>query len=158
MAGPYVVLDYAGMIGDSALEAGRIRANSLMQDACTITVPGTGEPVYDKVHNVSVDPERVTLYSGPCRVRTPRLLAGTQAAVGPDMITQVYFVVSIPVGSLDPAGNPVVVPKAARVTITTARHDPVSPGGVFVVNAVQHVTQATAMKMQCIEEQMEAAS
>lgn len=146
------------MISDSAVEAGRIRHESLMQDTCTITVPGAGKSVYDPVTNTSVPSPPVTIYSGVCRVRTPRLLTGTQAAVGPDLITESYFFISIPVGSVDGAGNPLVVPKAARITITSARHDPGAPGGVFVVNAVEHITQGTALKMQCIHEQMEAVS
>ncbi len=146
------------MSADSVLAAGRIRAESLMQDTCTITIPGAGAGVYDAATNTTTPPAPVQVYAGPCRLRTPRLLAGTQAVVGPDAITQVYYVISIPVGSVrQGSAVPLVVPKAAKVTVVTSRHDPASPGRVFAVNAVQHETQATAMKMQCIEIQREAS-
>lgn len=142
------------MITDSALEAGRTRAESLMQDACTITVRGVGEPVYDPVTNTSVPPQRRTIYTGKCRIRSQRkLLTGSQASVAgaADVITQVDAAVSIPVDAA-------IVPKAAIITITDSAHDPANIGRVFAVNAVLHETQAMAMKMQCIEEQLEEAS
>lgn len=145
------------MSADSVLTAGRARAASLMQDTCTITIPGVGAGVYNEATNTTTPPAPVTIYAGPCRLRTPRLLAGTQVLVGPDAITQVYYVITIPVGAVrqGSAGLPLIVPKAAKVTVVTSRHDPASPGRVFAVNAVQHETQATAMKMQCIEIQRE---
>lgn len=126
----------------------RAQANSLMEDTCTITVPGVGEGVYDEATNTTTPPAPVQIYAGPARIQIAQL-SSDKPLVAVDQLTVVQHIISIPVGAA-------VVPKAARITIKASAHDPANVGRVFTVRAVLHKSQATALKMQAEEIQREA--
>lgn len=145
-------------LGDAvtgALPRFRARANSLMQDTCTITIPGEGEGTYDPDTNTTVPPDPTVIYPRPdtdddgrCRIQLSQPVSD-RPLVAVDQKTVVSHVISIPVGTA-------TVPKLATITITASTHDQANVGRQFTVRSVLNKTQATAFRMQCDQLQLEA--
>ena len=62
-----------------AVARGRIAAERLMTDTCTITRAG-GEPVYDATTDTYTFPAGSTVYEGKCKVRSRQAMAATPEA------------------------------------------------------------------------------
>lgn len=57
------------MLTDTELAGMRTTSASALPDRCTITRPGTGQPIFDPISGTYTAPAPVTVYTGPCRVR-----------------------------------------------------------------------------------------
>lgn len=147
------------MLGDdiaAALPELREHANSLMQDTCTITIPGEGEGTYDPETSTTVPPVPTVIYPRPdtdddgrCRIQLSQPVSD-RPLVAVDQKTVVSHVISIPVGTA-------TVPKLATITITASTHDQANVGRQFAVRSRLTKTQATAERLQADEIQLEAS-
>ncbi|WP_029135322.1 DUF6093 family protein [Nakamurella lactea] len=130
------------------LARGRDHANALMQDSCTITIPGEGEGTYDPGTNTTIPPDPTVIYDGRCRIQLSQPVSD-RPLVAVDQKTVVSHVISIPVGSP-------TVPRMALITITASTHDPANIGRQFTVRSRLSKTHATAERLQADELQLEA--
>ncbi len=123
------------------LARGRVAAEALMVDACTIR-RRTGEgDESDDDGNVIVTYE--DLYAGKCRVQQPSAQAA-QEDVGEDFQLMLRLEVHLPMSVVGlEAGD--------EVTITASVHDPDLPGRVFLVRDLAHKTHATARRVGVTE-------
>lgn len=120
----------------AAIQRGRVLAEALMLDACTIG--DLGDPATDPdtgVVTTPIDP----LYTGPAKVQTWEAQESNPEAGGAVLTVQRYQV-HIPVGSYAPEIGHVV-------EITTAALDPNLSGRRYRVVALLHKTLATAYRL-----------
>lgn len=137
------------MLGDAiraALPRLRAEAESMMFDACTVTVPGAGDP-----DPITGETARVTVYPdpawqadhpwkhGPCKVQSLDAQETNPAAGGAIYTVQRYRV-DFPVGSFAPVIG-------AEVTMGAVTFDPNLTGRKFRVVALLHKTAATAYRL-----------
>lgn len=123
----------------AAAEAGRVRAESLMTDACTIARPTTA-PVTDPVSGAVTYPE-TTIYTGRCRARPAG--GGHQVEAGED-ITQVFGLrVSVPIS--------VTGVRADDVVTVTASADGSLVGKRLRVREIERGSHITARRLRCEE-------
>lgn len=120
---------------ESALLAGRVAAEALMIDACTVGTPGI--PVTDADGHVTTPSTAV--YAGKCKVQGLDPQEQNPEAGGVTFTVQRYRV-DVPVGAFRPAVGQVVV-------ITAATLDPYLAGRSFRVVALLHKTAATAYRL-----------
>jgi len=122
------------------LSRGRIHAERLMTDTCTIEVE-SGE-TFD-AGTLTRTPTYSTLYQGKCRVRPrdtqDRIIDSAGADSGVADVT-----LSIPVSD-------VVIPPRARVTITASGQDASQVGRVLTTLGAIHGSQITARRIACQE-------
>lgn len=137
------------MLGDAiraALPRLRAQAESMMLDACTITVPGDGEqdPVTGERDRVTVypDPDWPAEHPwkhGPCKVQSVDGQEANPAAGGAIYTVQRYRV-DVPVGSFAPVVG-------AEVTMGAVTFDPNLTGRKYRVVKLLHKTAATAYRL-----------
>lgn len=134
------------MSAATAIARGRVAAERLMVDSCTITRPGEGEPVFNNDTGQYDPPPPVTVYSGRCRVQVPGDIASSQdVAAGEREWTTQQAVVSLPVeGSED-------VRIGHTVHMDAVVHDAALEGREFGVRALHHKSHATARRLRCEE-------
>lgn len=130
---------------EAVLPGFRAQAESLMVDECTITAPGTGEPVYDPETNTTTIPPGPEIYSGKCRIQLTAA-SGDRPLVAIDQRLTVQHTISIPVGAA-------LVTPDCTVLITASAHDPANVGRRFLVRAVVRKSFATAQRFQAEEVQ-----
>lgn len=125
-----------------ALARGRVAAESLMVDTCTITRV-TGETTNEDTGVVT--PTTSTVYTGKCRVQQSQLGAdSTPSDPGEAEVRLVAFEVQLPMTVTG-------VRVSDRVTVTASVHDEDLVDRVFTVLGVAHKTHATARRLQCQE-------
>lgn len=124
----------------SLVTRGRIKAESIMLDACTVRrQTGTA---YDDATGATT-PTWTALYSGPCRMRQPNASASRTAAGEADVLLQALQL-HLP---MDAA---LLVP-GDEVTVTASTNDPASIGRVFRIRAVPAHSHATARRYEVTE-------
>src|SRR5688500_15713819 len=79
----------------AALPELRAQAESLMQDACEVTVPGAGRGPWNEETGTYDPPPPVVLYAGKCRVRQPNT-GGNQSEAGEATFNVSDRIVSLP--------------------------------------------------------------
>ena len=128
----------------SAVAFGRAAAEARMTDACTITRPGAGDPVFDPESGEMVPPAPVTMYSGVCRVKAVTA-AVTEVDAGERQVGVVRLEVHLPVehATYDTAK----VHRGDTVTVTAATLDPGLVGRTFTVSAGFVGSQNTARRL-----------
>lgn len=126
-----------------AVQRGRVLAESLMTDACTITEAGTGDPIYDPVTDTYQYPAVTVVYDGKCRVRPARTEDRSRDA-GADVVTTRSSVISIPM-------DVTAVSVDAVVLITASAQDPALADTRFRVVGVTKGSQVTARRLVCEE-------
>jgi hypothetical protein len=137
----------------AALPELRAQAESLMQDACTITVPGEGRGPWNDETGTYDPPAPVTLYSGKCRVRQPNT-SGNTADAGEATFSVSDRIVSIPLSGSGYASGVVGIPVHATVTMTAVSPvgDPAMVGKAFTyLSPASQQTHPTARRMRCKE-------
>ncbi len=124
------------MSAEAAVLAGRIEAESLMLDTCTITRPGT--PVTDPdTGDVTNTP--ITVYTGKCKVQS-KDSATSNPEAGEHTFTVVSRQVHIPANSADVQDGDVV-------TITASRLNSFTVGKQYRVDGFEPDSMDTAARM-----------
>jgi hypothetical protein len=127
---------------DAVLARGRIAAEALMQDACTI-IRDAGT-TYDPVTGYPT-PATTEVYTGKCRVQLGALGASASSRdVGEAALLLLRLDVQLP---MSVAG----VRVGDVVEVTASAHDPDLPGRRFRVRDLFHKTHATARRLGCEE-------
>ena len=122
--------------------AGRVSAEALMVDTCTVT-RATGTTFNDTTGRTGST--TATIYTGACRVKAYDTQA--QTPVAGDREWTVYpYIVSLPIAAAEVQVDDVI-------TITDAALDPQLIGRAFIVVALSHKTHATARRLGCKEVQ-----
>jgi hypothetical protein len=138
-------LDFAAHV-DHALAAGRSLAESLMTATCLITADGVGEPVFDDETGQYVEPERVTVYEGKCRVQIPGdRTASNEAEAGDREISTQEPELQLPV-----VGSEAVAVGHQALIVSNPR-DTALVDRVFTVIGPHAKSQATARRLRVIE-------
>lgn len=122
---------------DALLARGRVAAEALMADACTIR--RASAPTTDPDSGV-VTPTTTTIYSGKCKVQQAQAASNTNPReVGEAYLLLLHLEVHLPVSvtGLDTDDE---------VTIT-ASNDPDLIGRVFRIRELSHKTYATARRV-----------
>jgi hypothetical protein len=130
------------MSAESALARGRMAAEALMVDACTIrrvtsrtADPVSGDPA---VTYLSPDP-----YAGKCRVQQAQAQAQRED-IGEDNLLLLRLEVQLPM-------TVVGLEVGDEITITASAYDPDLPGRVFLIHDLAHASHKTSRRVQCIE-------
>lgn len=129
------------MTAASVTVAGRLAAERLMVDACTIT-RSAGNAGLNEVTGRTV-PRATTVYSGPCQVQVPDTQPQTPE-VGERTATVQRLTVKIPVSVTG-------VRVGDRVTLTTAALDGDLAGRTYRVAGLHDKTYATSRRLACEE-------
>lgn len=124
------------MSAEAAVLAGRIEANSLMLDTCTITRPGT--PVTD-LNNGDVTNTPTTVYTGRCKVQS-KDSATSNPEAGEHTFTVVSRQVHIPANAADVQDGDVI-------TITTSRLNVFTVGKQYRVSGFEPDSFDTAARL-----------
>lgn len=127
------------MSSTAATLAGRLAAEAIMQDSCTITA-GAAEQVYDPGTDAYVTPAGASRYSGACRVKPQD--AGREVEAGAETVSLWPFLVSIPMSVTG-------VELDDLVTITASPLDPSLVGLVLRVRQVAQGSHLTARRIAC---------
>lgn len=125
------------MTAESITLLGRIAADSLMVDTCTITRTGSPGSI-DEDTGVVSDGEGTTVYSGKCRLQTRDVQPSTPPA-GETEWTVLAYVLQVPI-----AVEGVLVGDAVSVTSTL---DGDLDARLFTVTGVQHKTHLTSRRL-----------
>lgn len=128
------------MSAECALARGRLAAEALMVDACTIrrvtgvaSNPDTGKDVTTYA----------TPYTGKCRVQQAQAAAARED-IGEDHLLLLRLEVQLPMAVTG-------LEVGDEITITASAFDPDLPGRVFLIHDLAHATHKTARRVQCIE-------
>lgn len=127
----------------STLAAGRERAESGMTDTCRITKSG-GEPVLDEETGEYVDPPRITVYEGKCRVQVPNVAESNPDAGERQWTVQAAFV-QLPIEGTEDARV------GQRVEMLSVVHDSALQGRTYRVTGLHHKSHATSRRLRCEE-------
>lgn len=134
------------MTAASALARGRLRAESLMVDACTISrTDPEAAPVWNEATMGYDPPAGSTVYTGRCRVQLRDTMASTPEA-GERVVVVQRAVVQVPMTVTGVRVGDVV-------TVTSAAHDPDLVGNVYRVRSLFAKTHATARRLEVEEAQ-----
>ncbi|MGH1563036.1 DUF6093 family protein [Mumia sp. DW29H23] len=140
------------MLSDA--EVGELRdvAESTLDDTCTITRPGTGPRPFDHGTGRYLDPPRVTVYAGPCRIQVRSVVANV-ARAGERQVVQLVAELQLPVAAHPAitAGSSAAVAVNDVVHIDTCRHDPALVGRAPTVTQRTGKTHATTRRFQLTE-------
>lgn len=120
------------------LAAGRLAHEQLMNDACTITRPGT--PTLNRTTSVLTPGASVTLYAGACRVKPQRVPRNEEA--GERLTVVARYEVALPFSAV--ASDDLQV--GDTVTITQSG-DTRLVGQKFAVMAVDFGSHSTAWRL-----------
>lgn len=120
------------------LAAGRLAHEQLMNDACTITRPGT--PALNRTTSVLTPGAPVTLYAGACRVKPQRVPRNEEA--GERLTVVARYEVALPFSAV--ASDDLQV--GDTVTITQSG-DTRLVGQKFAVMAVDFGSHSTAWRL-----------
>lgn len=142
------------MLGDdiaAALPELQAQAESMMRDACTVTVPGEGRGPWNDDTGTYDPPAPVTLYAGKCRVRQPNT-GGNTADAGEATFNVSDRIVSLPLSGDGYAAGVTGIPVGATVAITATVGDPFMVGKAFTyLSPASQQTYPTARRMRCKE-------
>lgn len=110
-----------------------------MVDACRITKPTPGDPVWDDAQNTYTDPVPVVVYEGPCKIRNtypnPQSVQSGGQQFGADIA-----IVSIPVA--EAAG----IEDGCEFELIESAHDPASVGLRATIMADHVQTYSTSCR------------
>jgi len=125
------------------LDGFRTDAEGLMVDTCRITSPG-GAPVFNNETGQYDQPEPVTVYEGPCKLKVANV-----ATQNPDAGERQWTVqrteLHLPVAGSEG------VRVAQTALMLTSQHDAASAGRRFRVSGLHHETYATARRLEVEE-------
>lgn len=132
-----------GVVVIGLVNRGRAAAERLMFDTCTITRPGSGDPVRNPDGTVSPPPP-VVMYEGPCRVKAENAVV-TEVEAGGREVGVVRWTVSIPV--VHPDWDTSKVGRGQTVNVTVSALDAGLVGRSFTVGAGFVGSQVTARRL-----------
>lgn len=130
------------MSAASAVAAGRVAAESLMVDSCTVTTDGV--PVWNEATGQYDVAAGSVVYSGKCRVQVPNV-AENEADAGERAWTVQDALIMLPV-----SGSTAVL-VGHHVVIDSCALDAQLVGKAYTVTAAHHKTHATARRLRCKE-------
>ncbi len=125
------------MSAATALARGRVAAEALMVDACTITRPAV---TFTNPDTGQQTIEATAVYSGPCRIQQHVPGGSRPSDVGEAYDLMLRLELQIPMSVTGVQVNDVV-------TMTSSVHDPDLPGRTFRVRDLAHKTHATARRL-----------
>ena len=123
-----------------AAQAGRLAAELLMTDACTI-VRSTGPPTFDSGTGRTTPAATTSVYSGKCRFK-PATSVDRQLEIGETAVYRWRWVISVPYGTAVELND---------VITCTASQDPTLPGRTMRVREVERGTHITAHRLHAEE-------
>jgi hypothetical protein len=124
------------------LAAGRTAAESLMQDACTITRV-TGQTLNDTTG--AWTDTVTTVYTGKCRLQVRAQAVAALPQAGEREVVAFMAELQLPMSAVPQVGD--------KATITASTHDAALVGRVFRVRELMHKTHLTARRTIVQEEQ-----
>lgn len=113
-----------------------------MQDTCTVTRGGAGEPTFDPATRLHADPAASPVYTGKCRVKPPTTQV-SRVEAGDVLVAAQWFTVSVPAS--------VTGLKRDDVVRVTASQDPGLVNRRLRVVQVDAGTHVTARRLTCEE-------
>lgn len=128
-------------ITQAAVLMGRVFAESLMVDACTISRK-TGESI--NAETLESVPTTAQQYSGVCRLTMPGTVARDSES-GSRVLIEQQLMLSLPIAT---SGS---VRVNDVVTITSSENDPTLVGRTFRIAGGHHQSQATARRFPVTE-------
>lgn len=138
-------VDFASQVA-LGLTEGRALAEALMTATCIITKDGDGEPVFNTTTGQYDDPDRVTVYEGPCRIQIRgERSSGSDAEAGDRRVDTQQPELQLPVaGTEDVAIN-------QQAKILTNPLDESLVDRVFTIDGRHEKTHATMRRLRVIE-------
>lgn len=130
------------MSAQSTTLAGRVAAEALMVDSCTVSTGGT--PVWNEATGRYDAPSATVIYAGKCRVQVPNV-AENEADAGERAWTVQDALVMLPVDGSE------AVQVGHHVVIDSCALDAQLVGKAYTVTAGHHKTFATARRLRCKE-------
>ena len=128
---------------EALLAAGRAAHEAIMID--TVTLQRPGPDIYNPVAGDTTQPDALTLYTGPARVK-PVVAVAETAQVGDRAVVLRRYEVALP-WSATPAGVDRVVPGAGDQVHVTASPNPRLVGMTLWVVSVGESATATAWRL-----------
>ena len=126
------------MTAATAAERGRLAAQRLMVDTCTVTRPGAA--TVNETTGV-VTRATTTVYTGACRVKPDAAPSETQS--GEREVVVRRFIVSIPTSETGVEVDDVV-------TVTASKLDPALVGRALTVGGIVTGSHVTARRLVCV--------
>lgn len=137
------------MLGDDiaqALPGLRAQSESLMVDTCIITKDGEGESALDPDTDERIDPPRVAVYEGKCRIQVASIIAGSSTSEAGERAWVVQdATLQLPVPDTE------VVAIGHIAEITTCVNDDALVGHKLTVTALHTKTHATSRRLRVTE-------
>lgn len=121
----------------------RLAAERLQTDACTVTRPGTAEPVYNAATDLYTYPDGTEVYEGCCRVR-PADTVDLEQDAGENVFGARRYVVSLPMSETG-------VRRDDIVEVTASVLDAALVGAKFRVLGALKGSQTSARRLACEE-------
>jgi hypothetical protein len=125
------------MSATSAITRGRVAAEALMLDACTVTRVGSSST--DPETGV-ITPTLTTVYTGKCKVQQAAVPSGSPTDIGEASVQLLQLQVHLPVSAVG-------VQADDTITVTASALDPELVGRVFVVRGTAHKSYLTARRL-----------
>lgn len=131
---------------DQVLTRGRALAESIMTDTCTITRAGTGKGPFNEATGKRDAPDRVTVYTGKCRIQVKSAIAASSAVEAGGRVAGVQeFEWQGPIADTED------ITTNDLIHMDTAAHDTALTGREFTVIARHEKTHATARRLRVAE-------
>lgn len=131
---------------DAELPSLRREAEAMMTATCLITKDGAGEPTFNTTTGQYDEPDRVTVYEGPCRIQVRgERSSGSDAEAGDRRVDTQQPELQLPVvGTEDVAVN-------QQAKILTNANDESLVDRVFTIDSRHEKTHATMRRLRVIE-------
>jgi hypothetical protein len=119
--------------------AGRRAAEARMTETCSITKPGTGEPVRNDTSGKLTEPDPVEVYADKCRVRMIALADRQTLVAQGHLFSTDDLILSVPMKVTG-------IKVGMTVTMTASSMDPDLVDQIYNVQAVLRGSQSTARR------------
>lgn len=130
---------------EAVLRAGRLAFNSLLTDSCRITKPGEGERQMDEETGQYVEPPRITVYEGPCRIQVKADINSNvvETTAGEREWTYLTAQLQLPVENpVTAIGDVSAIDVDYVCEILSAPYSPTLVGSLFNIQGTYHKSQA----------------
>lgn len=129
----------------AAIDAGRVAAEALMLDTCTITRPGAGKGTWNEGTGTYDPPAPTTVYAGKCKVQTRDVQVATPDVAGREAYV-VEWTLHLPVVGSEG------VRQGDAAMITAAAFDAALVGRTVIVQGPHLGTAKTARRLPVVAE------
>lgn len=138
----------------SALRAGRAAFDGMLTDACVITKDGIGPRIFYEDTGQYVNPDRIAVYAGPCRIQVKADINSNVVEVTAGEHEWTYLTAQLQLPVEDPVGsagsvNDVDVNHVCE--ITSAPYEASLVGSLFNIQGTYHKSQAVYLRFRVKE-------